>query len=159
MENQQRQCSICQQYFYPNPRTGRQKICSRASCQKERKRREWRRWAARNTEQRKLKLRSWSCAYPHYWRCYRKTHPDYTARDNRRRCLSAKKSWRSAKQSLIKSMCAERLKAINNPGLSEKNSAKQTLIARQINDLVKYLIWRDCSAKHIHIGLAASLGA
>ena len=49
MEVKKRPCRICRKWFMPHPRAGdRQKVCHRASCQAERKRRSQRAWRERN---------------------------------------------------------------------------------------------------------------
>lgn len=160
MEDNRKQCLICQEMFYPDFRIGeRQRICSKEACQRERKKRICRRWAARNSNQRKEKLKLWAKSYPNYWCQYRERHPEYVARDNRRRCLSAKCARRSAKHIHIRTLRAEQLKTILDIGLSEENSAKHIQLARQINGIVDYLFRRDCSAKHIYIGLAVPFNA
>lgn len=125
----------------------RHKVCSKVECQKERKNRKWRLWAAMNVEVRKVKLRVWAKAYPHYWRHYRQRHPEYVARDNHRRCLSLRRQFYSAKQIQIKALVAERIQGIKNLLLEHRNSAKQTQLSAWVNSLAEYIIWRDSSAK------------
>lgn len=150
-----RKCPICLDLFEPDPRTAKhQKFCSKDTCQKERKRRKWRRWAARNLGQKNLKIRLWAKSYPNYWRHYRRTHPEYVKRDNHRRCLKLRKQRCSAKQTLIKNACSERIKEIQNLEQITKNSAKQTLMFSMIKKIAEYLILKEYSAKHTHMELA-----
>lgn len=47
-----RPCRICRRWFLPHPRAGdRQRVCSGASCQRERNRRSSAAWRARNGEE------------------------------------------------------------------------------------------------------------
>ena len=55
-----------------------------------------------------------------YWQNYRKEHPDYVEKDNKRRHASHKK---------------------------EKNAAKQDTIQRRQNGILDYLIWKESAAK------------
>src|SRR3989338_1881046 len=94
-------CPICRKPFTPDPRAAKhQRVCSAEACQKERKRRKWRRWATRHKEQRKGKLCLWAEAYPHFWQHYRQENEGYRKQDNKRRCRAAKRARRSAKQTL-----------------------------------------------------------
>ena len=151
MSPKARICLICRRSFEPNLRTRHQKVCSREPCQKERKRRKWRRWAAGHHAQRRFKARLWARSRPDYWRDYRKSHKDYALNDNKRRCLAAKRIQRSAKQTLIRAYCAERIASIRRLAKKVANSAKPTPIARLGMDMADYLYWRDVSAKQTHM--------
>ena len=79
-----RRCAACAERFTPRRNVPDQQYCSKPDCQRERRRR----W-----QQQKLKQDSdyranqaaaqqrWRERNPDYWRQYRQTHPDYTARN------------------------------------------------------------------------------
>lgn len=166
LKPQERSCVICHELFRPNPRSRRgrgyrQKACSNPACQRERKRRQRQRWVALNpkyTERRKKEIPIWAKAKD-YWKQWRKDHPEYRTRDNRRRCLAAKIARRSAKSTQIKALCAERLSRIQELAEESKNSAKSPLFFPLGIALADYLVLRDRSAKPPHIDLGSpSLG-
>lgn len=99
-------CLVCRKAFSPNYRTPTQNICSRVQCQKERKRRKWRRWATGHGKQRRDKLRLWAQAYPHYWRHYRsnKAKAAYLEREIQRMRSKRKALRRVAKQTHFKTL-------------------------------------------------------
>lgn len=160
MALKQRPCLVCQSLFLPNPRTPQQKVCSQDLCQRERKRRQWRRWAFIHQEQKNRKLRLWAKAYPHYWRHYRKhkAKPAYRQREIQRMRDRRKSLRRVAKQIQIRALYLERLRRIQTLGAVQKNVAKQTLIARRINEIVECLIWKERVAKQIPMEAALALG-
>lgn len=84
-------CRFCRKWFLPDGRNKSQRVCPRKRCRKERERREWRRWAAKNKEVKKVKLRVWAKAYPNYWRHYRGTRDEYRRKDSRRRCKAMRR--------------------------------------------------------------------
>lgn len=159
---QERSCSICQSFFKPNPRTRhgrgyRQKVCSKPSCQQERKRRYWRRLMAsrpKSLERHRKQTRLWSQARG-YWKDWRKNHARYMTRDNRRRRLAAKAARRSAKQVQIRRLRVERIRRLRQMIAEAKASAKQVQFLPVIVGLVDYLDDRDCSAKQVQIGIGA----
>lgn len=94
-----RRCAACGERFTPRRNVPDQQYCSQRACQRARRRR----W-----QQRKLKQdpdyranqagaqQRWRERNPDYWRRYRQTHPDYTARNraqqrqrNRQRAVTA----------------------------------------------------------------------
>jgi len=147
-----RPCLICLKPFTPDLRTAKhQRVCCDEACQKERKRRKWRRWAARHKEQRKGKLRLWAEAYPYFWRHYRQENEDYRKKDNKRRCRAAKRARRSAKQTLIWVQRAEGIGRLEDLAAQIQRSAKQTLIARGFLEVAGCLRLGVPSAKQPHI--------
>lgn len=144
----QRCCLICREWFIPDPRACKQqKICSKSYCQKERKRKKWRRWAKRNKGLRNKKLCQWAYAYPHYWRHYRETHPFYRQKEMQRMNQKRKGLHRVAKQTYIRSLFIKRLQGIQTMGLKGQTVAKQTQISRQIQGILDCLIWVSNVAK------------
>lgn len=154
MSTAKKNCIYCGRLFLPDPRVGkRQKRCFRDECRRAQNCKKSRKWIKRHPDYqdgRKAKLRDWADAYPNYWRNYRKTHPDYTAKDNRRRALALRRQRCSAKLTSIRSIAVEKLRQIQNEE-PQNCSAKLTQTDRRINGIMDYLIWtvdQPCSAKH-----------
>lgn len=85
-----RQCLFCGRLFKPYlPLAVRQRTCRRVACRSDLKKMLNRAWKRRRTlrlrEDANRRQRDWAREYPHYWRGYRREHPDYVARDNQRR--------------------------------------------------------------------------
>ena len=81
---EKRRCAACHKRFHPRPQSPTQAFCSAAECQRERKRR-WQR-AKRGTdpdyrENDARSSRHWRQQHAAYWREYRRSHPEYTARN------------------------------------------------------------------------------
>ncbi len=81
---EKRRCAACHKRFHPRPQSPTQAFCSAAECQRERKRR-WQR-AKRGTdpdyrENDARSSRHWRQQHASYWREYRRSHPEYTARN------------------------------------------------------------------------------
>jgi len=151
-----RRCAFCHCWYQPDPRTTKQqRACKKDTCRKARKSSADRSWQIKHPgygKSRKLKIRAWAQSYPYYWRQYRKKHPDYCLRDNQRRGLAAKRVCYSAKQDAIRQISLEKLWSIQEIGLN--HSAKQDGLARQLNGVMDYLIWKESSAKQDSTDLA-----
>jgi septin family protein len=121
-------------------------------CRKERKSRAKKRWWKNNPDYdnyRRDKIKAWAKTYPDYWRKYRREHPDYVKKDNKRRSVRSKKSGISAKQDEIRKISVEKLNRIQE--ITPDFSAKQDKINRRVNDILEYLLWKESSAKQNHI--------
>lgn len=143
-----KRCEICHKWFTPHPRAPHQSCCSNPACQKKRKAKAKKNWWSENPDygkSRKPKIRSWAKEYPDYWRKYRKEHPDYVARDNRRRCSSYKRGKFSAKQDAVHKISVEKLESIRD--LEPVSSAKQDAVHRRVDSILNYLFWKESSAK------------
>ena len=125
-----RRCKICKKWYEPDPRTqAHQTCCSDETCQKERKSRYDKGWHKRNPdyeELRRLYRQGWAKQYPDYWQQYRQENPEYCAKDNKRRSKSRKQA---------------------------KTAAKQVLIDRRVDELVKHLLWKESAAKQVDIAI------
>jgi len=79
-------CAGCGRWFDPDPRVPHQRYCSRAPCQKVR-RRLWQREKLQTDEDYRRNQadaqRSWRESHPDYWRTYRQWHPGYRERNRR----------------------------------------------------------------------------
>ena len=90
-----KRCLMCSQWFVPRPQTPRQAICSQVVCQKVRHRKAcivWNKKHPDHDHSRRGKIRAWAKAYVDYWQQYRRTHPDYAARERARRRGGARRS-------------------------------------------------------------------
>lgn len=149
-------CKICRRLFQPKPNVPKQKVCGGNSCQRERKRRKWRRWSKLNPDyakSRQAKVRAWAAAYPDYWKHYRSTHPQYVQRDHQRRKAALRSSRRSAKQTQWRQILVDKLRLLQSPD-SSICSAKQTQYLRRverIEDCLRSTMEAVCSAKPIPI--------
>ena len=159
MENVKKECRYCGRWFVPDARVGhRQKRCFLEECRRAENRRKVRKYIACNpdiVESLRGKMRVWAKAYPHYWRLYRKAHPEYVARDNARRKASLRRSRCSAKLTLMREVAVEKLHRIED--LAPANcSAKLTERDRRVDGIVEYLFWTveaPLSAKQTHTDL------
>ena len=94
-----KRCEACDEWFTPRRNVPDQTYCSKPQCQRERRRRWQREKIKQDPDYRANQAaaqRSWRERNPGYWRKYRQTHPEYTARNriqqrerNRRRVLAA----------------------------------------------------------------------
>ena len=81
---EQRRCAACHKRFHPRPQFPTQAFCSAAPCQRERKRRWQRAKRGADPDYRENDARSsrhWRQQHAAYWRAYRRSHPEYTARN------------------------------------------------------------------------------
>ncbi|MCK4827381.1 hypothetical protein KA005_67240 [bacterium] len=154
MKIAKRRCESCHKWFSPNPRTYRnQRCCSNAECQKERKARTKKNWWKKNpgyNKDRKATIQNWAAKYPGYWQKYRKAHPEYVRKDNKRRSKSRKKGQNAAKQDLIRKISVEKLKSIKE--IKPDSAAKQDPIQRRQNYIIEYLYWKESAAKQDVMG-------
>ena len=78
-------CAACGQEFHPHPKSPRQTYCSKAECQRVRKRK-WQQQKLKSdpdyAENQARAQQAWSNSHTGYWRQYRQAHPDY-ANQNR----------------------------------------------------------------------------
>jgi len=81
---EKRRCAACRKLFHPRPQCPKQKFCSTAECQRERKRRWQKARRAADSDYRDndvLANRQWRIQHPDYWRAYRSQHPQSTIRN------------------------------------------------------------------------------
>lgn len=84
MNQIRRQCAACGTLFLPRPQIPRQRYCSAAECQRERRRRWQQQHLRADDDYRENQARSraaWSQRHSDYWRRYREAHPAYTTRN------------------------------------------------------------------------------
>ncbi|MDR3415259.1 MAG: hypothetical protein P4L83_03650 [Nevskia sp.] len=79
-----KRCASCGQPFRPRPHIPQQRYCPEPACQRER-RRQWQQTKRlRDPEYRDNEAkarRAWGQRNPDYWRDYRRSHPEYVARN------------------------------------------------------------------------------
>ena len=129
-----KRCPYCGRYYRQDARAQVQKCCGRPDCQGARKRENLRRWRSlhpRHGEEYAPKERAWAKGYPNYWRAYRKAHPDYVARDNRRRIESRRRAKLSANETGMRHSLVEKLHALDDLIVPEV-SANETGFHRRV---------------------------
>lgn len=96
-----KRCSGCGELFRPRPNVPHQRFCSKGECQRVRRAR-WQREKLRQDPDYRLNQamaqQRWRARRPEYWRRYRQSHPEYSARNreqqrerNRRRRRTARR--------------------------------------------------------------------
>lgn len=144
-------CRYCGRKFRPDPRAvGNQRCCGREPCRRERRRRKWQSWIKRHPDYRKAadqrnKTKAWSKTYPDYWRQYRAANAEYRERERRRMVAKRRRARRVAKQAGIGKIAVGKLRKIESRG--PKTVAKQTGIARRLDGVVQFLLWKEAVAK------------
>ncbi|MEN8132734.1 MAG: hypothetical protein ABFS45_21635 [Pseudomonadota bacterium] len=81
---EKRRCAACCKLFHPCPQSPKQKFCSAAECQRERKRRWQKARRAADSDYRDNDVRAnrqWRRRHPDYWRDYRRHHPQRVIRN------------------------------------------------------------------------------
>ncbi len=81
---EKRRCAACHKRFHSRAQSPTQAFCSAAECQRERKRRWQRAKRGADPDYRENDARSsrrWRQQHAGYWRAYRHSHPEYTARN------------------------------------------------------------------------------
>lgn len=133
-----KRCLYCDRDYRPNPRTvGIQKSCSRAACQKARRRQAQEHYVTANSDvfqDRYPKTRTWLAKHPGYLRRYRARHPDYVkadylARTERKRRV---RSQSSDIQDAIRRRKIDEISAL-------RGSDIQDTIRRQLDGVLQFL--------------------
>lgn len=164
MNPTRKQCAYCGRWYEPDPHTaGHQKACSHPACRRARRRQKQRLWRALNPDyerSRRAKVRAWSKAYPDYHRQYRSAHPEYAARDNRRRVEARRRAKVSANVTALRLVLvdkARRLEAAPAAGVSANVTALSRRVAA-IEDCLRSTVAVMVSAKQTGIAPAAGPG-
>ena len=144
MNNPKKRCAFCHRWYQPDPRTRKHQLaCKKTACRKRRHAAADRslriRRPRRHGDNWKLKIRAWARNYPYYWRQYRKAHPEYVERDNRRRSLAAKKARAFRKTDAMRQISVEKIRSIRDLGAG--CSAKVDAIVRRVEGIEDYLLW------------------
>ena len=80
-------CAGCGRWFHANPKVARQRYCSKAACQRVRRRLWQKEKLATDEDYRRNQAdaqRRWREGHRDYWRQYRERHPDYSERNRHR---------------------------------------------------------------------------
>jgi hypothetical protein len=143
----EKRCPYCGEKYEPYARAvERQKHCGALACRRKHKRardRAWRNKDAEWRQARQVKVRGWACERQ-YWRQWRAKHSEYRSREALR--MKQKRAETVAKQEGLLSDPVEYLKRIRN-GPHIPGVAKQDVLARQVDEMLKYLITRERVAK------------
>jgi hypothetical protein len=109
-------CLCCGEDFAPHPSRPDQQYCSKAGCQRERRRRWHRKKMESDAVYRQGQAdcqKSWRDNHPDYWRRYRGQHPDYCERNRKRqRARNSQRQGRSPGTAAIAKM--DELSACNH---------------------------------------------
>ena len=143
----EKRCPYCDQNYAPYARAvERQKHCGQAACRRKHKRardRAWRNNDAQWRQARQVKVRQWA-QDRRYWQQWRAQHPEYRCREVLR--MRRKRKEAVAKQDVLLSDPVAYLKQIRY-GLVQPGVAKQDVLARRLDEILEYLIVRECVAK------------
>jgi hypothetical protein len=101
-------------------------------------------------------VKAWAAGYPHYWRQYRKSHPEYRQRDNRRRWRVRQGAKRAAKRNTIREISLQKLREVQAE--AAQSAAKRNTILRATEGILNYLFWKEGAAKQAEIVLGAGGG-
>ena len=143
----EKRCPYCGQIYKPYARAvERQKDCGQPECRRRHKRARDRAWRSKDAEWRQgrqVKVRQWAhqCQY---WQRWRSKHPEYRSREALR--MKQRRAEAVAKQEGLLSDPVGYLKRIRY-GSFIPGVAKQEVLARQVDEMLKYLIERERVAK------------
>lgn len=142
-----KRCRFCRCWFRPYAHTHREQIaCLKPSCQRERRRRAWRRWSLKNPlydDSCGRKKKQWAQEHgAAYMRAYREAHAAYARRnrwlqkrrDAKRRNLVKTNAWNRVH--------VEKLRRIRSLSLLVKTNAYPQAVKRQI-DGICYVLERS----------------
>ena len=152
-----KRCLVCRAWFAPRPQNPNQAACSKAPCQKRRRRNACAIWRKRNPtydHSRDGKKRVWANEFPNDWRQYRAEHPDYCRRDNARRAQAYRDVSFSANQDAWRQMTVERLQGLQATVVS--SSANQEACHRRVDAVIDFLVWKELSANRNAIAMPAT---
>lgn len=149
----QKRCRYCGRWFHPH--TAEQKGCPREECRRAHQREKWRDWKKRHpghADKWRPKVRAWAQACD-YWSCYRRSHPGYVERDNKRRRAARRKARRAANDTGAREILVEKLRTV--VAAEPINAANDTGRDRRVEALVEVLIWKESAANRNHIAPVA----
>lgn len=92
-------CAACDDLFTPRRNVLNQRFCSKPECQRERRRRWQRKKLREDADYRANQAAAqqrWQKHHANYWRHYRQTHPQYTARNREQQRQRNRKRGRGA---------------------------------------------------------------
>lgn len=145
MPIKKKRCQFCRTWFPPDPRTEHQISCDDPLCRQQRKAAANKAWRLRNPnydKSRAGKKRAWARERG-YYPDYRRTHPDYAARDNKRRRKAHRAHKCAANQDTRRKIAVGKLESLRH--IPPDSAANQDAIARRVEVLVDYL-FPDCAA-------------
>ena len=141
----QKRCLICHEQFNPYGRSyRRQRVCSKKACQKEKRRRNWRKWRLKNVKyaiRHQSDLKEWIKKNPEYWKKWRAAHPEYVARNRlEQRRRNTKKRGMIAKPTTLEELMELKLAKIKHFELSNWTVdmvAKPTILGEEIQQKIE----------------------
>ena len=146
MPIKKKRCQFCRNWFPPDPRTEHQITCTDPLCRKQRKAAANKAWRLRNPgydKSRADKKSAWARERVYYPN-YRRAHPDYAARDNKRRRKAHKARKCAANQATRREIAVGRLESLCT--ISPDFAANQDAIARRVEVLADYLFPEERAA-------------
>ena len=146
----QKKCRYCGQLYQPHPQTyRRQKACSNPNCQAQRAREAVRGWHVKNPtydDGREEYYRQWQKDHPGYWRQRSAAQVKHNREQQRRR---DQKKRNLVKRNDSDGVHLDKLRRIRHLGdLVKRNDSAET-VARQAEEICRYLDWRwfSCQTK------------
>jgi len=164
MKAKQKRCPYCSRSFRPDRRARIQTYCGRVACQRARKRQNLRHWRSLHpghVDRYQAKERAWAKAYPNYWRCYRRKHPEYVARDGQRRAVALKRARRSANETGMRQIVVEKLRVLDQlePPVCSANETGFLRRVSAIEECLRSTVAVVCSAKGNRVEIVAGHGS
>lgn len=148
MRKPRKRCCICRRWFTPYIRQRhRQKTCGRIRCRKKRHAANCRGWRAANPLQdrdRRAKVRAWARRRG-YWKAYRRNNTAYRAREQARRRTMRGRGKNVAKRDLLRQIAVDKIRDIQS--LGSESVAKRDLLARRVEGVLGFLLWKERVAK------------
>lgn len=156
MRNPHKRCCICHRWFTPYIRQRqRQKICGRVLCQKKCHAGNCRAWRAANPEQdksRRAKIRAWA-ERRGYWKGYRRNNAAYRAQEKERMRSMRRRVKGVAKRDSLRRIAVEKIREIQT--MEVQNVAKRDSLARRVEGVLGFLLWKENVAQRDPSLLAA----
>lgn len=148
MSNPRQRCIFCHRWFTPYVRQrNKQTVCYRILCRKKRHAVNCRQWREANPGPdpgRASKIRAWARRRM-YWKGYRRDHATYRAREKTRMRSMRQRVKRVAKRDSLSEMAVGKIREIQ--GLECENVAKRDSLARRMEGVLGFLLWKENVAR------------
>lgn len=143
-----KRCAGCGGLFTPRPNVPHQRFCSNSACQ-HRRRAHWQRAKLKQDPDHRANQaeaqRRWRERHPHYWREYRRSHPEYSTRNREQQRQRNRRRGRPATSPMIAKMAACREEASISSGTYWLMPVNRSGIAKMDACLVKMQILSEVS--------------
>jgi len=147
----QKKCRSCGQLYTAYPQTyRRQKVCSKAECQAQRRCSALRHWHQNNPDYddgREKYLQKWRKDHPRDWSRYRKDHPEATRRNREQQRKRDRKRRNLAKRNDSERVCAEKINRIQRLGDLAKRNDSIPAVLRHTEEIRRCLAWHVAACK------------